>query len=177
MPPQRRRHPDAPRRGAAAALAGWLCAIAFVPLFIAPSATRAAPTDDEPETTALDPDYAAGKRAIDAKDWRAAVKALSSAALRDTRNADIQNYLGYAHRHLGDLPRAFAHYERALKLNPRHRGAHEYAGEAALLAGDLPRAQKHLAALQGICLLPCEELDDLRAAIDAHKTQASSSKK
>jgi tetratricopeptide (TPR) repeat protein len=161
---------DAPRRGATAALAAWLCAVACAPLF-APSVTRAAPTDDEPETAALDPDYAAGKRAIEAKDWRAAVKALSSAALRDTRNADIQNYLGYAHRQLGDLPRAFAHYERALKLNPRHRGAHEYAGEAALLAGDLRRAEQHLAALKGICLLPCEEFDDLQAAIDAFRSR------
>lgn len=115
-----------------------------------------------------DPDFVAGKRAIEAKDWNAAIKALSSAALRDTRNADIQNYLGYAHRQLGQMEKAFAYYEQALKLNPRHRGAHEYAGEAALIAGDLPRAQRHLAALDGICLLPCEEYDDLKAAIAAH---------
>ena len=140
----------------------WLVAI------MAPPATKADPTDDDPNAAALDPDYAAGKQAIDAKDWRAAVKALSAAALRDTRNADIQNYLGYAYRHLGDMPRAFAHYERALKLNPRHRGAHEYVGEAALLAGDLPRAQRHLAALKTICVLPCEEYDDLKAAVDAY---------
>lgn len=140
----------------------WLAAVA------APPAARADPTDDDPDAAALDPDYATGKKAIEAKDWRAAVKALSAAALRDTRNADIQNYLGYSYRHLGDMPRAFAHYERALKLNPRHRGAHEYAGEAALLAGDLPRAQRHLAALKGICVLPCEEYDDLKAAVEAY---------
>ena len=146
----------------AVVVAVWFGAI------MAPAAVRADPTDDDPNAAALDPDYAAGKRAIEAKDWRAAVKALSAAALRDTRNADIQNYLGYAHRHLGDMPRAFAHYERALKLNPRHRGAHEYAGEAALLAGDLPRAQRHLAALKTICVLPCEEYDDLKAAVEAY---------
>ena len=143
-------------------VAVWFSAI------MAPAAVRADPTDDDPNAAALDPDYAAGKRAIEAKDWRAAVKALSAAALRDTRNADIQNYLGYAYRHLGDMARAFAHYERALKLNPRHRGAHEYAGEAALLAGDLPRAQRHLAALKTICVLPCEEYDDLKAAVEAY---------
>jgi tetratricopeptide (TPR) repeat protein len=148
----------------AIAVAAWLGAAALTP-----PAAHADPTDDEPDAAALDPDYAAGRRAIEARDWRAAVKALASAALRDTRNADIQNYLGYAHRHLGDLARAFAHYERALKLNPRHRGAHEYAGEAALLAGDLPRAQQHLQALKNICVLPCEEYDDLKAAIDAYR--------
>ncbi len=143
-------------------VSAWLGAV------LAPLAAHADPTDDEPDAAALDPDYAAGKKAIESKDWRAAVRALSSAALRDTRNADIQNYLGYAHRHLGELARAFAHYERALKLNPRHRGAHEYAGEAALLAGDLPRAQRHLAALKSICVLPCEEYDDLKRAVDAY---------
>ena len=145
-----------------------IVAAVWIGAAVVPHAAGADPTDDDPNASALDPDYAAGKKAIEAKDWRTAIKALSAAALRDTRNADIQNYLGYAHRHLGDMPRAFAHYERALKLNPRHRGAHEYAGEAALLAGDLPRAQRHLAALKTICVLPCEEYDDLKAAIEAY---------
>jgi hypothetical protein len=45
----------------------------------------------------LDPDYAAGKKAIEAKQCSVAVTALSLAALRGTRNADIQNYLGYTY--------------------------------------------------------------------------------
>jgi hypothetical protein len=39
--------------------------------------------------------------------WNAAIKSLSSAALRGTRNAKIQNYLGYAYRNSGNLPPAF----------------------------------------------------------------------
>ena len=39
---------------------------------------------------ALDPDFAAGKRAIAAGDWNSAITALTSAGLRDARNADIQ---------------------------------------------------------------------------------------
>jgi hypothetical protein len=49
---------------------------------------------------ALDPDFADGKRAIVAGDWNRAIKTLTSAGLRDDRNADIQNYLGYAYRRL-----------------------------------------------------------------------------
>jgi len=146
----------------AAALIGTALLVATVPLW-------ADPFDDEPSGPALDPDYAAGKKAIEDKRWRDAIKALSSAALRDTRNADIQNYLGFAYRNAGEMGRAFEHYERALQLNPRHRGAHEYAGEAALITGDLPRAERHLAALKDICLLPCEEYDDLKSAIDANR--------
>jgi tetratricopeptide (TPR) repeat protein len=75
----------------------------------------------------------------------------------------------HAYRHVGKLDDAFRHYERALALNPRHRGAHEYVGEAYLMAGKLEKAEEHLAKLRSICVLPCEELDDLRKAIDAYR--------
>ena len=136
---------------------------------LAPPVSRADPTDDDPNAAALDPDYAAGKKAIDEKRWNDAIRSLASAALRDTRNADIQNYLGYAQRHAGNMSLAFKHYERALELNPRHRGAHEYAGEASLMVGDLKRAQAHLKALEGICTLPCEEKEDLERSIAAYQ--------
>src|SRR5262245_66605408 len=90
-----------------------------------PGASLADPSEEEPKEGRLDPDYAAGKAAIAAKDWSTAIRLLSSAALRDTRNADIENYLGYAYRQSGQLQTAFMHYERALQINPRHRGAHE----------------------------------------------------
>jgi len=135
----------------------------------APMAPATADPSDESAVARLDPDYAAGKVAIDAKDWSAAIRALSSAALRDTRNADIENYLGYAYRHTGQLDLAFKHYQRALQLNPRHRGAHEYAGEAYLIANDLAKAEEHLSALRRICLIPCEEYGDLEKAIAAYR--------
>ncbi len=127
------------------------------------------PTDEAPGGAQVDPDYAAGRAAIEAKSWDAAIRSLSSAALRDTRNADIQNYLGYAYRHTGQLELAFKHYQRALQLNPRHRGAHEYVGEAYLLVNNLAKAEEHLAALQKVCLIPCEEYGDLKTAIAAYR--------
>src|SRR5207237_5053891 len=120
----------------------------------------------------LDPDYAAGKQAIDAKEWPTAITRLSSAALRDTRNADIQNYLGYAYRNTGRMDLAFRHYQRALQLNPRHRGAHEYLGEAYLMVNDLAKAEEHLAALEKICLIPCDEYEDLKKGIAEHRRRA-----
>ena len=116
-----------------------------------------------------DPDYGAGKLAIEARDWNAAIKSFSSAALRAPQNADIQNYLGYANRNAGKLDAAFKHYQRALELDPKHRGAHEYIGEAYLMANNLAKAEEHLAALSRLCLLPCEELADLRAKVAAYK--------
>jgi Flp pilus assembly protein TadD len=140
---------------------------------VRPTAVLADPRDDEPAAERIDPDYAAGKAALDAKNWGAAIRLLFSAALRDTRNADIQNYLGYAYRNDGRLELAFRHYQRALELNPRHRGAHEYIGEAYLIANDLANAEKHLAALEKICLIPCEEYDDLKKAVAEHRRRAT----
>jgi len=141
-------------------------------LFLLPQLSVAVETEDDPQASQLDPDYAAGKKAIEAKDWRTAIKSLSSAALRDTRNPDIQNYLGYAYRNAGQMELAFNHYGRALELNPRHRGAHEYVGEAFLIVNDLAKAEEHLAALKKICLLPCEEYEDLKKQVEAYRQRS-----
>ena len=154
--------------------AGLTIAVVIVALTAIPCS--ADPELTVPEAVALDPDYAAGKKAIDAKNWNAAIKPLSSAALRNPENADIQNYLGYAYRKAGKFDLAFKHYHRALSLNPRHRGAHEYIGEAYLIKGDLKSAQKHLAALREICLLPCEELTDLEREIAKHLKKPAASR-
>ena len=136
-----------------------------------PLSSFSEPSETRPDAVARDPDYAAGKQALDRKDWGEAARRFRQAALRDPDNADLQNYLGFSYRHLRQLDAAFEHYRRALELNPRHRGAHEYAGEAYLMVGDLARAEEHLAALRRICLLPCEELGDLEREIAAYRTR------
>jgi tetratricopeptide (TPR) repeat protein len=141
-------------------------------LTLVPGIGVADPGESDSAAAKLDPDYAAGKQAIEAKNWSAAIKSLSSAALRDTRNADIQNYLGYAYRHAGELDLAFKHYALALRLNPRHRGAHEYVGEAYLMVKNQAKAEEHVAALEKICLLPCEELEDLRKKVAEYRLRA-----
>ena len=131
------------------------------------------PTEEQPTEGARDPDYTAGLKAIEAKDWAEAIRKLSSAALRDTRNPDIQNFLAYSYRNSGDLPLAFRHYHRALELNPRHRGAHEYIGEAYLMIGNPAKAEEHLKALERICLIPCQEREQLLAKVAQYKQAAS----
>jgi tetratricopeptide (TPR) repeat protein len=108
---------------------------------------------------------------MESKNWPEAAKRFQQAALRDPDNPDLQNYLGYTHRNLKQFDLAFKYYKRALQLSPRHRGAHEYIGEAYLMVNDLPNAEKHLAALRGICLLPCEEMEDLEKAVVAYKAK------
>ncbi len=151
-----------------------VCRIALGATFIAALAIAPAsadPTEEASERVARDADYAAGKQAIENKNWAEAAKRFQQAAVREPDNADIQNYLGYAYRNLKQLDAAFKHYKQALALNPRHRGAHEYIGEAYLMVGDLASAEKHLAALREICLLPCEELGDLEKAVVAYRAK------
>jgi Flp pilus assembly protein TadD len=128
--------------------------------------------ETDPDLAKRDADYAAGRKAIEAKDWREAVAKLKVSEPRNPDSADLQNALGYAYRNLKQYPLAFTHYKRALELDPRHRGAHEYIGEAYLMTGDLASAQKHRDLLQGICLLGCEELGDLDKAIAEYKKKS-----
>jgi Flp pilus assembly protein TadD len=144
----------------------WLLALAVA---LVPGAAPAEPGDEPDQAERVDPDYAGGRKAVEAKDWQTAIRLLSSAALRDTRNAEIQNLLGYAYRSSGEPSLAFKHYNRALQLNPRHRGAHEYVGEAYLMIGNLPKAQEHLAELKRICLIPCDEHAHLETRIREYR--------
>jgi Flp pilus assembly protein TadD len=117
-------------------------------------------------------DYAAGRKAIEARDWNGAIASLSKAAQRDSRNADIQNLLGYAYRNSGQLDPAFKHYQRALQLDPRHLGAHEYIGEAYLMANNVAKAEEHLTQLKRYCTsAACDPYDDLRKKIETYRAR------
>jgi len=144
------------------------CALALLA-----GSVRAAPSDEGDQLALLaDADYAAGLAALRAADAAAALARFQAALKRFPDAADLHNELGFAHRKLGLLEGAFEHYRRALAIDPRHRGAHEYIGETYLMQGDVAGAEAHLAALRTICVLPCPELLDLEQAIAAHRTRA-----
>lgn len=111
------------------------------------------------------PDLAAAVQAIHAGQFADAIQRLEPYTLQFPRDADGWNWLGYAYRKSGQLPLAFARYERALAVDPGHRGAHEYIGEAYLQAGQPDRAERHLRRLEELCRGGCEELSELRQAI------------
>lgn len=85
----------------------------------------------------------------------------------DPGNADVLNLLGYANRKLKRYPAARGYYDRALRLDPRHKGALEYRGELELETGHPEAARALLARLEAVCPEGCHELDDLRAAFAA----------
>jgi tetratricopeptide (TPR) repeat protein len=146
---------------------------AKLPLEGWPICTTMAAMGSEADWAQLDPDFAAGKKALVTEDWTGAIATLKLAALRDPRNADIQNYIGYAYRRLRQLGPAMQHYKQALLLNRRHRSAHEHLGELYLVLGEPAKAEQQLATLEDICLIPCAETDDLKRAIATYNTLAT----
>ncbi len=140
-------------------------------LAVAPGVVLAAGGGSWPSAAPADPDLTAAKAAIAAKDWDRAVTSLTRALERHPNSADVYNELGYSERNRGNLDAAFRYYEKALTLDPKHRGAHEYIGEAYLMAGNLPKAEEHLAALDKLCFFPCEEFRDLKTAVAKYKKE------
>jgi tetratricopeptide (TPR) repeat protein len=155
-------------------IAGWLGFPAETRVAIEawPICTTMTAMGTESDWAQLDPDFAAGKKALAAEDWNGAIVALKLAVLRDPRNADIQNYIGYAYRRLRQLGPAMGHYQQALMLNPRHRSARAHLAELYLVLGEPNKAEEHLAALKEICLIPCDELADIERAIATYTAAA-----
>jgi len=101
------------------------------------------------------------------KDWARAAEALAAYTRANPGHADGYNLLGYSYRHLQRYNESLDAYLRALALDPKHRGAHEYIGETYLALGRLDKAREHLEALDKLCFFPCEEYSDLKKAYEA----------
>ncbi len=142
-----------------ALIAGALVALASVAAIAAPTETQVL------SIAAARDEVRSARAAIEREDWDRAIARLKAAERLDPGSADIQNLLGYAHRMKGDVEQSFVYYNRALQINPDHRGAHEYIGRSYLLLGQEDKAREHLARLEQSCMGECPERDSLRAAI------------
>ena len=106
---------------------------------------------------------------IKKEDFNGALALLESETAADPDNADAWNLTGFASRKLGDYTRSEAAYDRALAINPKHKGALEYKGELYLTLGNLEGAEQMLARLSKSCYFNCSEKKQLAAAIEAYK--------
>ncbi len=151
----------------------YLC----IAVFCAAAAAHAADTpgtNPAVKATPVGERLAAARKAIDIKDWTSAMNELNAAVRDEPRNADVHNLLGYSWRKRAtpDLAKAFEHYNTALKIDPKHKGAHEYIGEAYLMDKKPAEAEKHLAQLEALCgNKTCEEYADLSKAISDYKAK------
>ena len=82
---------------------------------------------------------------------------------KDTKNADILNYLGYTLRKTGDLEKAETYYLKGLELDSGHLGINEYLGELYVLTGRIKLAKERLEVLKSC---KCEEYEELKELIE-----------
>ena len=143
----------------------------FIMLFSASSVFSAGSDSDDSSSSAdtLDVNYLNGKEQVANQDYQAAIRYLLKAVETDPENADVYNLLGYSHRNLEMNDKAFVYYEKALSLDPRHKGAHEYIEELYLKLKQPEKAKEHLAKLDSICFFGCEEFDELKEAIQDYE--------
>ena len=109
------------------------------------------------------------EKAIKAGNYNRAIELLQKVVASESQNADAWNYLGFSQRKLKRFDQALSAYQKALAIDPEHRGANEYLGELYLQTGDLAKAKERLKKLDDVCTFGCEEFDDLKQAIKAYE--------
>ena len=157
----------------------WMLAIALVALALAivTGQAHAAGSDsggsDDSGSSYNSPTMSKSMRKaaslINNEDYTGALTHLETEIAADPDNADAWNLTGFASRKLGDYARSEAAYDRALAINPKHKGALEYKGELYLTLGNLEGAEALLARLSKSCYFNCSEKKQLAAAIEAYK--------
>ena len=127
------------------------------------------PEPKEPKDPALEQ----AREAISKQDWGKAQGILREAITRNAASADYHNLYAYSMRK-GPNPAmdlVFRHYNEALRIDPKHRAAHEYLGEAYLMTGNVPKAKEHLAQLDKLCSSGCEEYTKLKQELAVYEQQ------
>jgi len=101
------------------------------------------------------------------EEWANAQSLWRDVLARNPGDAEYHNMYAYSLRKgpNPDMSLVFKHYNEALRLDPKHRGANEYLGEAYLMVNNLPKAKEQLGALDKLCFFPCKEFSDLKKAV------------
>ena len=107
------------------------------------------------------------------QDWTGAQAILKDALQGSPDNADYHNMYAYTIRKgpNPDMSLVFQHYNKALAIDPKHLGAHEYLGEAYLQVGNLAKAKEELAAIDKLCFFSCDEYTLLKKAVADFETK------
>ena len=111
---------------------------------------------------------------IEDEKFEMAIDELQSALKDSPDDADLLNLLAYSQRKLKRYDEALVNYQKALQIDPEHRGANEYLGELYLQLDQLPKALERLKVLDEDCFFGCKEYDKLEKAIEAYRSKNQS---
>ena len=92
-----------------------------------------------------------------------ALNKFEKAYIKDKKNADLLNYLGYALRKTGDFEKAEKFYLEGLEIKPDHKGINEYLGELYIKTNRIELAKERLEVLKDC---KCEEFEELKELIE-----------
>lgn len=99
--------------------------------------------------------------------FKRAIYILNEVVREEYNNADAWNLLGYSHRNLGRYKKAGKAYRKALKFDPKHKGALEYQGELFIKLGRVEDARANRERLAALCPQGCEQLQDLDSSLSS----------
>jgi tetratricopeptide (TPR) repeat protein len=105
------------------------------------------------------------------ENYQQAVIDLQEALLAAPDDADLLNLYAFSQRKLNKFDIALENYQKALQIDPEHRGANEYLGELYLILDQPDKAEERLEVLDKECFFGCEEYDELKQAIEDYRKQ------
>jgi tetratricopeptide (TPR) repeat protein len=119
------------------------------------------------DTRPSDPVVERATLATQREEWASAQGLWKEVLARNPNDAEYHNMFAYSLRKgpSPDMSLVFKHYNEALRLDPKHRGANEYLGEAYLMVNNVAKAKEQLATLDKLCFFPCKEFSDLKKSI------------
>jgi tetratricopeptide (TPR) repeat protein len=132
-----------------ASFAGAVLAIATLssPVLAEPGGGGSSNSSSQPDL----PSMSEVEADLDAGRWTDAISKLKEIVADETSNAEGYNLLGYAYRKSGNLDLAQRYYTRALRLDPKHKGALEYQGELFVMLGQVDKAKANLDKIEELC--------------------------
>ncbi|OED44614.1 hypothetical protein AB833_01085 [Chromatiales bacterium (ex Bugula neritina AB1)] len=138
--------------------------ILIIPFAVLLLSAQSFAADDE-DTSDINAELKSIRHLIYKEQYARAINDLISIVFTNSDNADAWNLLGYASRKDGKLQKSAEAYEKALAIDPNHKGALAYQGELFLALGQRARAEDNLDKLGGLCPEGCGELEDLADAL------------
>jgi Flp pilus assembly protein TadD len=108
-----------------------------------------------------------GSTLVEYEMYDEALRYLHKADAEEPHNADILNLIAYSYRKLGRFDVAYRYYQKALTIDPDHKGANEYLGELYVETNRPSKAKEQLVKLKQICS-SCKEYKKLKQAIAAY---------
>tara|TARA_A100001011_G_scaffold173470_1_gene182193 strand:- start:3043 stop:3501 length:459 start_codon:yes stop_codon:yes gene_type:complete len=109
--------------------------------------------------------YERAVKYIDREDYIKANKALKAYTKSEPNDADGWNLYAFANRKMNKFEKAEVYYEKALNIDPDHKGALEYQGELFMQTNRQNLAEENLNKLISLCPNSCYELEKLQEYI------------